>query len=111
MRYFIVKRVQRLTPQHIEQKQLPVTLHIFVDGAKEPIRLTKISLQSTVAHILYQLLELTPFDYDQSNIEITFTEKNIYVMMMFYVILSMFIIVLILSNNCNLYWYKNRLMH
>ena len=53
---FYCKRVQRLTPQHIEQKQLPVTLHIFVDGAKEPIRLTKISLQSTVAHILYQLL-------------------------------------------------------
>ncbi|CAF4704111.1 unnamed protein product, partial [Rotaria sp. Silwood1] len=39
------KRVQRLTPQHIEQKQLPVTLYIFVDGSKEPRRLTNISLQ------------------------------------------------------------------
>ncbi|CAF0889442.1 unnamed protein product [Adineta steineri] len=72
---FYCTRVQRLTPQHIEQKQLPVTLHIFVDGAKEPIRLTNISLQSTVAHILYQLLELTPFDYDKSILKLRSREE------------------------------------
>ncbi|CAF4458276.1 unnamed protein product [Rotaria socialis] len=72
---FYCKRVQRLTPQHIEQKQLPVTLYIFVDGAKEPICLRKISLQSTVAHILYQLLEITPFDYDQSVLKLRSREE------------------------------------
>jgi hypothetical protein len=52
-----------------------VTLHIFVDGAKEPIRLTKISLQSTVTHILYQLLEITPFDFDQSILKLRSREE------------------------------------
>lgn len=50
-------------------------MYIFVDGAKEPIRLTKISLQSTVAHILYQLLELTTFDYDQSILKLRAREE------------------------------------
>ncbi|CAF3397978.1 unnamed protein product [Rotaria sp. Silwood1] len=69
------KRVQRLTPQHIEQKQLPVTLYIFVDGSKEPKRLTNISLQSTVSHILYQLLEITSFNYDQSILKLRSREE------------------------------------
>ncbi|CAF4398402.1 unnamed protein product [Rotaria sp. Silwood2] len=72
---FYCKRVQRLTPQHIEQKQLPVTLYIFVDGSKEPKCLTNISLQSTVSHILYQLLEITPFDYDQSILKLRSREE------------------------------------
>ena len=50
-------------------------MYIFVDGAKDPIRLTKISLQSTVAHILYQLLELTSFDYDQSILKLRAREE------------------------------------
>ncbi|CAF3475281.1 unnamed protein product [Rotaria sordida] len=72
---FYCKRVQRLTPQHIEQKQLPVTLYIYVDGGKEPKCLTNISLQSTVSHILYQLLEITPFDYDQSILKLRSREE------------------------------------
>ena len=52
-----------------------MTLHIFVDGAKEPIRLTKISLQSTVAHILFQLHEITPFEYDQSVLKLRSREE------------------------------------
>ena len=52
-----------------------MTLHIFVDGAKEPIRLPKISLQSTVAHILFQLHEITPFDYDQSVLKLRSREE------------------------------------
>lgn len=59
------KRVQRLTPQHIEQKQLPVTIQIYVDGNKEPIYLTKVSLQSTVEHILFQLYEIKPFNREE----------------------------------------------
>lgn len=50
-------------------------MYIFVDGAKDPIRLPKISLQSTVAHILYQLLELTSFDYDQSILKLRAREE------------------------------------
>lgn len=52
-----------------------MTLYIFVHGAKEPIKLTKISLQSTVAHILYQLLEITTFDYDQSILKLRSCEE------------------------------------
>jgi len=44
---------------------LPVTLQIYVDGSKEPIYLTKVSLQSTVEHILFQLYEIKPFDREQ----------------------------------------------
>lgn len=50
-------------------------MHIYVDGAKEPVILTKISLQSTVAHILYQLLEITSFDYDQSILKLRSREE------------------------------------
>ena len=50
-------------------------MHIYVDGAKEPVILTKISLQSTVAHILYQLLEITQFDYDQSILKLRSREE------------------------------------
>ena len=52
-----------------------MTLYIFVDGAKEPICLSKISLQSTVSHILYQLLELKPFDYEQSILKLRSREE------------------------------------
>ena len=72
---FYCKRVERLTPQHLEQKQLPVTLLIYVDGAKEPKRLAKISLQSTVAHILYQLQEIAAFEYDQSMLKLRSREE------------------------------------
>jgi hypothetical protein len=64
-----------LTSEHLEQKQLPVTLHIYVDGVKEPIRLTKISLQSTSAHILYQLLEITKFDFEKSILKLRSREE------------------------------------
>ena len=45
---------------------MPITLYIFTNTSKEPIRLTKISLQTKVAQILSQLLEIIPFDYEQS---------------------------------------------
>ena len=35
-------------------------------NSTEPIRLENVSLQSTVAHILYQLLQLIKFNFDQS---------------------------------------------
>lgn len=73
--FFYCKRVERLTPQHLEQKQLPVTLLIYVDGAKEPKRLTKISLQSTVGHILFQLQEITAFDYENSMLKLRSREE------------------------------------
>ncbi|CAF3206755.1 unnamed protein product, partial [Rotaria sp. Silwood2] len=40
-----------------------------------PKCLTNISLQSTVSHILYQLLEITPFDYDQSILKLRSREE------------------------------------
>lgn len=43
-----------------------MTLYIFVENSTEPIRLENVSLQSTVAHILYQLLQLIKFNFDQS---------------------------------------------
>lgn len=52
-----------------------MTLFIFTDQSKEPIRLTKVSLQSTVAHILNELLELIPFDYDQSILKLRSYEE------------------------------------
>lgn len=54
---------------------MPATLYIFVDDEKEPIRLPKISLQSTVSHILYQLLELKPFDIDRSILKLRSREE------------------------------------
>ncbi|CAF0926564.1 unnamed protein product [Adineta steineri] len=60
------KRVKRLTSQHIERNQLFVTIHIFTDGSKEPVRLPKVYLQVTVASIMSQLHEIQPFDYEQS---------------------------------------------
>ena len=42
---------------------------------KEPIRLPKVSLQSTVSHILYQLLEFISFDYDQSILKLRSREE------------------------------------
>jgi hypothetical protein len=72
---FYCKRVQRLTTQHIEQNQLPVTLFIFTDHSKEAIHLPKISLQSTVAHILNKLLEIISFDYDQSILKLRSYEE------------------------------------
>ena len=46
-----------------------------MDGGKEPIRLPNISLQSTVAHILYQLSELTTFDYEQAMLKLRSREE------------------------------------
>ncbi|CAF3791534.1 unnamed protein product [Rotaria socialis] len=63
---FYCKHVERLTSQHIKQSQSPVTLYILTNSLKEPICLTEISLQSTVAQILRKLLEIFQFDYDQS---------------------------------------------
>ncbi|CAF0997755.1 unnamed protein product [Rotaria sordida] len=72
---FYCKHVQHLTSQHIEQNQLPVTLYIFTDSSTEPIRLPNISLQSTVANILYQLLEKITFDYNQSILKLRSCEE------------------------------------
>ncbi|CAF0721214.1 unnamed protein product [Didymodactylos carnosus] len=59
---FYCERVNRLTPQHLEQKHSIVTIQIYANGSKEPLRLNNISLMSTVEHLLYQLLELIQFD-------------------------------------------------
>ncbi|CAF4197511.1 unnamed protein product, partial [Rotaria sp. Silwood2] len=72
---YYCKRVQHLTSQHIKQNKLPVTLYVFTDRSKEPICLTNLSTQSTVAHILYQVLELISFDYDQSILKLRSCEE------------------------------------
>ena len=52
-----------------------MTLSIYVENSKDPIRLENISLQSTVAHILYQLLQLVKFNYDQSLLKLRSREE------------------------------------
>lgn len=72
---FYCQRVQRIVSQHVIEQQMRVTIHIFIETNSKPIKFTDISLQSSIAHILYQLNEVYPFDSQNHILKLRTTEE------------------------------------
>ena len=74
--FLFCQRVQRLTSQHLERNRLLlVNISIFVQHRNEPFTLKNFSLQSTVSDVLYKLMEIYPFDYDEHLLKLRSKEE------------------------------------
>ena len=69
------KHLQNFTAELLDRN---VTLHIYTNSLKEPIHLTNINLQMTIETILYQILEIIPFDYDQSILKLRSSDEYLH---------------------------------